>query len=406
MKKLMFILVFGAVILAGCGSTNSEEVDKLVVWAMGDEGNHLSELTDKYQEETGIEVEVVAIPWDQAHDKLSTAVASKSGPDVIQLGTSWITEYAESGALADLSEFSEDQFDSSLYFEGAADTMAVDGTTYSIPWYVDARALYYRTDIIKETCGLDAAPTTWDEMFECSNKLADRGDDQYGVAFDISDQFFFVQYAWQNGWDVLDENGKINVQDEKFIEAMEYTQSFIKSGATTLDMADIDITQTFSDGRFPFFFSGPWSVNVLLEANPELEDKFSIAPVPAGDAGSVAYMGGSNLAIFEYSENKEAAADLINWMVTPKQQTDWYDIAKSLPAQKSVWEDQEFLDSGFEMDVWNEILKNAKPVPMLSNWEEVAQKIVDAQENVIAVEEDPAEVAEELQGEIDELMDK
>ncbi len=401
MKKLVFILVLGIFVLGACGSSSDDE---LIVWAMGEEGNQLTNLTDKYTEETGVKVEVVAIPWDQAHDKLSTAVASKTGPDVIQLGTSWVAEFAQAGALADLSDYSSnDQFSKDLYFDGAAQTMEYDEKLYTIPWYVDTRVLYYRSDIISETCGLEGAPKTWEEMQDCSTKLAQRGDGNFAVDYDIVDQFLFVQFAWQNGWEVLNDEGKINVEDPKFIEAMEYAQSFSKSGATNYDTS-IDITQTFTDGTFPMFISGPWMVKLINEADPDVEGKFSIATLPKGPVSSAANMGGSNLAIFEYSEKKEEAAKLINWLVTPKQQKEWYEIVGSLPSQKAVWGDEEFLKSGFEMEVWKKALEEAKPVPMIDKWETVAQEIVKAQERIMVSLEDPKEVAKELQVSIDEIM--
>ena len=54
----------------------------LTVWVMGDSGEELRDARRGLHDETGIEVEVVAIPWDSIDEKLTTAVASGSGPDV------------------------------------------------------------------------------------------------------------------------------------------------------------------------------------------------------------------------------------------------------------------------------------------------------------------------------------
>ena len=71
---------------------------------MGEEGENLTVMSGQYTQETGQEVEVVAIPWDQAHDKISTAVAAKEGPDVIQMGTSWVVEFAQA-AYSNISAY-------------------------------------------------------------------------------------------------------------------------------------------------------------------------------------------------------------------------------------------------------------------------------------------------------------
>lgn len=81
--------------LAACGSSNNSAKDSEVlnIWGMGDEVKQLSKMTDKFTDETGIEVKIQSIPWSNAHDKLLTAVASKSGPDVLQMGTTWMPEF-------------------------------------------------------------------------------------------------------------------------------------------------------------------------------------------------------------------------------------------------------------------------------------------------------------------------
>ena len=46
---------------------------------------------------------------------------------------------------------------------GAWGTTVVGGTSYGVPWYVETRVLYYRTDLA-EKAGWDKPPQTWDEL--------------------------------------------------------------------------------------------------------------------------------------------------------------------------------------------------------------------------------------------------
>ena len=92
-------------------------------------------------------VNVTAVPWDAAHQKIASAIAAKQTPDVSMVGTTWQGEFAKTGALdptpADL--ISKDAF-----FPGAWDTTVVDGTAYGVPWYVETRVIYYRKDLAAE----------------------------------------------------------------------------------------------------------------------------------------------------------------------------------------------------------------------------------------------------------------
>lgn len=160
MKKKMFVvlaLVLSlSLVLMACGGSkddaNSGDSKVLNVWAMGDEAKSLKELAQKFTKDTGIEVKVQVIPWANAHDKLLTAVASKSGPDVVQMGTTWMPEFVEAGALLDITKDVEKSknMNSDLFFPGSVKTTQFDGKTYGVPWYAETRVLFYRTDLLKK----------------------------------------------------------------------------------------------------------------------------------------------------------------------------------------------------------------------------------------------------------------
>src|SRR5690625_5243919 len=87
-KKMFFLLVMlfsAALVLAACGGESSESSksdDTLKVWSMSD---GFKDFVKTYEEENDIKIDVQTIPWDSAHDKLLTAVASGKGPDVLQI---------------------------------------------------------------------------------------------------------------------------------------------------------------------------------------------------------------------------------------------------------------------------------------------------------------------------------
>ncbi|MGV2787257.1 extracellular solute-binding protein, partial [Clostridium perfringens] len=189
-------LLMFSVVLAGCsggsekadgGSKGGEGKKELKVWLMGDTTDET--LIKAYEEKNpGVKVSVQLIPWGSAHDKLLTAVASKSGPDVVQMGTTWIPEFAQAGALLDLTPYLEQypNLKQENYFDGAVQTMSYDDKVVSIPWYVETRVLFYRTDILAEV-GYPEGPKTWDEMKDAGKKLAARGDGNYAITIDAKD---------------------------------------------------------------------------------------------------------------------------------------------------------------------------------------------------------------------------
>ena len=138
----------GAAVSTGAAKGN------LTMWAMGAEGDKLPELIKDFETANpGVKVKVTAIPWNAAHDKFMTAVTANKTPDLAMVGTTWMGELAGSKAL----DPTPSQIDNSAFFEGAQKTTEVDGTSYGIPWYVETRVVFYRSDLAKKA-GFDTAP--------------------------------------------------------------------------------------------------------------------------------------------------------------------------------------------------------------------------------------------------------
>lgn len=130
----------------------------LTVWAMGNEGDLLGDFVEGFKEENpDVNITVTAIPWASAHDKIQTAIAAGTVPDVIQMGTTWMADFADTFAPV------PENFDLSDFSAGPLEAGQVNGEQLGVPWYVDSHVLYYRTDIA-EQAGWDHAPETLDEL--------------------------------------------------------------------------------------------------------------------------------------------------------------------------------------------------------------------------------------------------
>src|SRR6185312_15215126 len=117
-----------AFMLLGACSNESDDGVTLDVWAIGWEAEQL--VNEGYikafeDENPGVKVNLQAIPWDNIYDNLLTAVASGSGPDVVQLGTSYMADFSSTGALMPLNDYVEEypNLDPSHFFEGAVDSI-------------------------------------------------------------------------------------------------------------------------------------------------------------------------------------------------------------------------------------------------------------------------------------------
>ena len=89
-----------------CSPASAGEKTTLRIWAMGREGEVLSQLIPGFEKEhPNIHVEVQQIPWTAAHEKLLTAYVGDATPDIAMLGNTWVPEFVALNALAPLDSF-------------------------------------------------------------------------------------------------------------------------------------------------------------------------------------------------------------------------------------------------------------------------------------------------------------
>ena len=357
------------------GATGEEQVSgNITVWAMGAEGEKLDVLAKDFMTENpGVKVDVTPIAWDVAHDKLLTSVAGNKTPDVSQMGTTWMGEFAKTGALEEVP----DSIDQNSFFESAQSTGVVDDTVYGVPWYVETRVLYYRTDIA-EKAGITAAPTTWDELKAMATAMKEKGGAKYGISLSPNNWQEFLPFVWQNGGDVM-TGDEFSFDTPEVTEAIEYYQSFFKEGLTADSVPEgFDITPAFVQGTHPMFFSGPWHLSAIEEdGGPEFKGKWAIAKMPTKETGT-SFVGGSDLVVFKSSENKEAAWAFVEYLSSPEVQQKWYDTVSALPSVQSAW-DTGTLASDEKLSLFGEQLEDAKTPPVIPKWEQIAVDAVNTE---------------------------
>jgi multiple sugar transport system substrate-binding protein len=409
-------LLFGAtavLTLAACGNDANEgdtggdeaSTDELSVWVMGDGNEQTQEIFDSYTEETGVDINFQSIPWSAAHDRLLTAVASGEGPDVVQMGSTYMAEFVDAGALTDLTEYveSRDTLSPDNYYDGNIQTTEFDGSYYGVPWYTETRALYYRQDLLEEV-GYPEGPSNWDELYDASVSLSERGDNMYGFDINFSEPTFGFMFAKQNGSEIITEDGQSVINEPEFVEAIEYLNSFTEVGASPTQDLGLTLSQSFGgDGIVPMFISGPWSITNITQETTDIEGDWAIRTLPEGPVSNVSNTGGANLAVWSSSENVEEAVNLIEHMVSTESLLTYYENTSSLPARIEAWEEEPF--QGEHMTVFREQLENSEHMPVITEWASISESYLSSIEQMLVGGADIQETLDNLDAEVQSLLD-
>lgn len=398
--------MFAASALAGCGGRS--DPNRIRLWAMGTEAAAVPALLPAFEAANpGLTVEVQALPWSAAHEKLLTAFAGHAMPDVIQLGNTWIPEMASIGAVRPLAKADEALLADN--FPGVLETNRVGGRFWALPWYVDTRLLFYRTDLLGRA-GYDAVPTDWagwKRSMHAVKRVA--GEGAYAVLLPLNEFEQLLTLGLQQPEPLLrDQASRGNFSNPGFVSALAFYKSLFDEGlAPVASAAQIsNVWNEFAQGFFSFYFSGPWSVGDMRKRlPPALKGAWTTGEMPGTTGPGASAPGGSSLAVTHSARDPEAAMRLVRYLLQPSTQVAFNRETGNLPARPSAWS-APALAADPEMIVFGRQLRRARPVPKAPEWERIVTEMQVVAERMVRGEYGPEAAAREIDRRADVLLEK
>jgi len=389
---------------------NKSDSQVVTFWAMGSEGEYTKALISDFEAlNPKIKIDVQTIPWSAAHEKLLTAYAGDALPDIFQLGNTWIPEFQAVGAIAFLDSLIENSeiVKEDYFFRGIWETNLIDDKIFGIPWYVDTRVLFYRSDILTRA-GISQPPNTWEEWWSISQKIKQLDPENYAVFFPLnhSDWQVPVILIMQNQGKILKENNRFAAFDDpNTIEALKFYLQFFREDLAPKNMSAIaNIYHGFGSGFFAMFITGPWNVNELNRRLKDHSIEWKIAPLP-GKKNRLSVAGGSSLVISKSSKKIKAAWKFIEFLSLPKTQFKFYQESKDLPAVISAWDLGNFRDDPRIVAFYQQ-LQEVQATPKIPEWEQIATKLQEHLETVIFRRITLEQAIEKLNKDVNQILEK
>jgi multiple sugar transport system substrate-binding protein len=365
----LLLLGAGSWAVTGCGgdddnggnataSSNGGKLSGQVrLWIMNNGPNPVGD-TEKivapFEKKTGVDVKVQLVGWDVQFDRIRNAAVSGKGPDVTQAGTTQVPFFAALGGFEDLSGRVGDIGGDSAYAPGVWQTTQVSGQDgdYAIPWFTEARSIYYRKDLLAKA-GIDpkTAFTDWDALHATLEKLKSSGavDNKNTYAFGIPGKKAFdlvhhvMPFVWDAGGAELNSDAtKSTINTPQAQQGVEFVADLIHDGLadpTALEKDGQQVEDSFKGGRLAVWIGGPWVLATIPRKDddvwsPEARDNARVVPMPSGPSGKAyTFVGGSNLMMFKSSQNKDAAWALMKFLSQDDTQTAYADLMGMFPAR-------------------------------------------------------------------------
>ncbi|MFH9421171.1 extracellular solute-binding protein [Streptomyces sp. NPDC017529] len=348
-------LVLAAATAAGCAPSTSGGAAKedaktgtLRVWLFQEVNNKPKEevvrkaVADFEAAHKGTDVSVDYIPVDTRAQRIKAAFNDpKSAPDVIEYGNTDTAGYVKDGGLADVSrEFGAWQ-DAKDTDPTAKESVTVDGKVYGAPLFVGVRALYYRTDVLKEL-GI-AVPTTQDEVAAAARTIRKERPELYGLAVGGAYTYGALPFLWAHGGELATGKGESytaavdSPKSQAGIKA--YTDLFGDDNcpaAKCADMGGNDTVAAFAAGKAGMAIGGDFSHQAMEDG--KVKGKYAVVPLPGVTKGSIApaFAGGNNIGVLKSSSHRTLAADLMKQLAGKDTQRRLFDAMGFLPTYTDV----------------------------------------------------------------------
>ena len=159
------------------------------------------------------------------------------------------------------------------YFDGIWNTNAVDDVTYGIPWYVDTRVIFYRSDLLANA-GLtaDAGDLGRLAQGDGADQVAAWAPHQYPLLIPITEWPPIVILGLQAGSPLLRDDGRFGgFSQPEFHEGVRFLcRTFSRWSCTPVRGTEIsNLYQEFERGNIAMYISGPWQIGEFTQPPPE-----------------------------------------------------------------------------------------------------------------------------------------
>src|SRR5215831_369712 len=251
------------------------------------------QITQECKKATGITLKLETINANDLQSRITSAIQSGTGADIIMAIGNWPQLYAES--LADASDVAEEigQVQGG-YYDVSRLVATVGNKWIGVPWTVGGGLIAYRKAWLEEV-GYQTFPDTWDALRDAGKKLKAKGrpiGQTAGHTFGDAPSWWYP-YLWSWGGKEVEADGKtVALNSKETVESIKFAIAFWKDACDEGGLAWDDTNNnraylantisSTSNGASIYLLARTKAETYMTEAGKPLKDDCFHAPLPKG----------------------------------------------------------------------------------------------------------------------------
>lgn len=366
--------------------------------------------TDAFMEANpNVTIERFAFPIDQLWGKINLEVAAGTPPELIEVTGFNVYEYMNLGVLEPLNACFADT--DIVEMVDGQDSYAVDedGNIYALNLSARTLALWVNRPMF-DAAGIDV-PTNFEEFKAAALALTNPEKEEYGLVLaNIPHSRFYEAVllfvaGYGGHWT---KDGQPAFTEPEVIQGVQFFKDLFDAGAMPGGVDGAPSQYAYmNSGKVAMTIDGPWYWAAMMDAAPQMAEKFEIYPVPTDTRRST---GGPNnligIAAGLSPEKYEAACNYIKSIATLEWAQVWTNNSGTInPYKGSVSES--YLEENPWFTTFAEDLVNYVPVaaPGLEIYHTDLQTMVNNKLVEVMYDNKPVEQAmQELQEDVEEFL--
>lgn len=236
-----------------------------------------------------INVEVVSAAYNDVMTYVTTRVGGGEQVDLMYGEVTWNQVLASNGITSPISEVLDDEL-IAQFEDSVLNCFLYDGEVYGLPTYTSNLIVYANKNYL-EQAGLDYTnpPKTSDELLqwcEALQGITNPASGEQVTAFGISmaektaPGHFLKCLVSAFGGHILDENGKLDLENQGFKEALAFVKECTDKGYSPVNCLPKDFRPGMASGAVAMYVDQSWGFSGVYAVDPNAADYVVSFPVP------------------------------------------------------------------------------------------------------------------------------